>query len=185
LTPPVPARLRRLATDELSDADTAAIRELLWAAFPTGEEAFTEDDWQHALGGRHFVLDVAGEIVAHASVVERELHVGEQPVRTGYVEAVATQPRLQGLGLGTIVMAEVGRYISENFELGALGTGSHHFYGRLGWRAWQGPTYVRTSEGLIPTPDDNGYVLVLVTPTSPPLDMAAAISCEWRPGDAW
>lgn len=162
------------------------IRAMLASAFGTdAEEAFTDDDWQHALGGLHFVLDLDAEIVAHASVVERELHVGDRPLRTGYVEAVATAPDRQGTGLGSIVMSEVTSYIREDFELGALGTGRHGFYERLGWRTWTGPSFVRTADGTHATPDEDGYILVLATPTSPPLDLAAPISCDWRQGDAW
>lgn len=187
MTAPAPSepRLRRLLTDELSTDDVAAIRDLMWRAFGTGEEGFSEDDWAHSIGGVHFVLDIAGEIVAHASVVERELHVRGRPVRTGYVEAVATAPERQGRGLGTIVMQAVTEYVREHFDLGALGTGSHAFYERLGWRTWRGPSSVRTPQGNRPTPDEDGYILVLATPTSPELDYDAPISCEWRPGDAW
>jgi aminoglycoside 2'-N-acetyltransferase I len=181
-----PARLRRLATADLTPAELAAIRAMLVDAFgPDDDEAFGDDDWEHGLGGVHFVLDVDGEIVAHASVVERELHVGGRPVRTGYVEAVATAPDRQNLGFGSMVMSEVSAYIRGAFELGALGTGRHHFYERLGWRTWIGPSSVRTPDGPRPTPDEDGYVLVLATPTSPPLDLTAPISCDWRPGDVW
>lgn len=180
------ARSRQLRTAELTAAETGAIRALLEAAFGSDEEErFTEDDWQHAVGGCHFVLDVAGEVVAHASVVERELHVGGVPLRTGYVEAVATAPAHQGAGFGTQVMRDVGAYIRERFELGALGTGSPRFYERLGWQTWRGPSSVRTASGLRRTPDEDGYILVLQTPASPPLDLTAPISCEWRPGDVW
>ena len=68
-------------------------------------------------------------------------------------------------------------------ELGALGTGRHSFYERLGWRTWLGRTSVRTAEGLQPTPDEDGYILVLATPTSPELNLHAPITCHWRPGD--
>jgi aminoglycoside 2'-N-acetyltransferase I len=164
----------------------SAIRTVVWAAFGPDEEAhFTEDDWQHALGGMHFVLDLDGDIVTHASVVERELHVDGQPLRTGYVEAVATAPDQQGAGFGSAVMRDVGAYISDHFELGALGTGRHGFYERLGWQIWLGPSSVRTDEGIETTPDEDGYILVLPTPTSPPLDLRASISCDWRPGDVW
>jgi aminoglycoside 2'-N-acetyltransferase I len=180
------ARSRQLRTDELTPSEADAIRGLIEAAFGSDEEErFTEDDWQHAIGGRHFVLDVDGEVVAHASVVERLLHVGDVPLRTGYVEAVATAPAHQGAGFGTQVMRDVGAYIRERFELGALGTGSHHFYERLGWRIWRGPSSVRTAAGLHRTPDEDGNILVLETPASPRLDLTVAISCEWRPGDAW
>jgi aminoglycoside 2'-N-acetyltransferase I len=179
------ARVRRVPTHELTEAETRAIRELLWAAFPSGEEAFTEQDWQHAIGGLHFVLELDGRILAHASVVERELHVGGRPLRTGYVEAVASDPEQRGRGLGTRVMREVARYIQERFELGALATGSHHFYERLGWLTWQGPTSVRTGDGARRTPDEDGYILVLPTPSSPQLDLTVPVSCPWRPGDVW
>jgi aminoglycoside 2'-N-acetyltransferase I len=82
-------------------------------------------------------------------------------------------------------MREVNAIIRDRFELGALGTGSHHFYERLGWLTWQGPTYVRTSDGLERTPDEDGGILILETPASPPLDIRAPLSCGWRPGDVW
>jgi aminoglycoside 2'-N-acetyltransferase I len=148
------------------------------------EERFSEDDWQHALGGTHFVL-VEGEILAHAAVVERELQVDDRPIRTGYVEAVATAPTHQRKGYGSAVMRPVHALIREQFELGALGTGSQEFYERLGWEPWRGPSYVRSPTGLQRTADDDGYILILRTPTSPPLRLTDPISCDWRPGAVW
>jgi aminoglycoside 2'-N-acetyltransferase I len=92
------------------------------------------------------MLEIDSQVVVHASVVERDLHVGDQAIRTGYVEAVATDPRYQGRGLGSQVMTEAGRYICERFPLGALSTGSPRFYEHLGWLRWTGPTFVRTGE---------------------------------------
>lgn len=178
--------MKRVATHELTDHEIRVIRELLVDAFGTDEEErFEEDDWQHAIGGVHFVLEVDGVIVAHASVVERELHVGDRALRTGYVEAVATAREHQGAGLGSKVMRDVGSYIRDRFELGALGTGSHGFYERLGWLTWQGPSSVRIATSTRPTPHEDGYILVLTTPSSPSFDLAAPISCEWRSGDVW
>jgi len=180
------SKLRRAGTGDLTADDVAAIRALLVAAFGTDEdERFREEDWQRSIGGTHFVLTTDAEIVAHASVVQREIHVDGRPLRTGYVEAVATAPGRQKEGFGTTVMRDVGTYIREGFELGALGTGSHGFYERLGWLTWQGPSNVRTATGTLPTPDDDGYIMVLSTPTSPALDLTTPISCEWRPGDVW
>jgi aminoglycoside 2'-N-acetyltransferase I len=180
------ARLRRLSTDDLAPAEVAAIHDILVAAFGSDEEErFTQDDWDHAVGGVHFVLDLDGEIVTHASVVEREIHVGGVALRTGYVEAVATAPDHDGAGFGSLVIADVTSYIRDGFELGALGTGRLRFYERLGWIAWAGPSSVRTPEGIRRTPDEDGYIMVLETLSSPPLDRTATISCEWRPGDVW
>ena len=179
-------RLRTLATTQLTEPEIAVIRALMADAFgPDEDERFTDDDWGHALGGTHFVLELGGEIVSHASVVERAIEVDGRPLRTGYVEAVATAPDRQGNGFGSIVMAAADAHIRDRFELGALGTGRHHFYERLGWSRWQGPSSVRTPEGAEPTPDDDAYIMVLATPTSPSLDLSAPISCESRPGDVW
>ena len=179
-------RLRQLQTTDLTAAEIDAIREIMRLAFWDDEdERFTDADWEHALGGVHVVLDAGAEIVTHAAVVERELHVDGRPLRTGYVEAVATLPGRQGEGFGSMVMTEVNGIIRERYELGALGTGRHDFYQRLGWKTWDGPSFVRTPEGPRRTPDEDGYILVLETPSSPALDLAAPISCEWRPGDVW
>ncbi len=184
---PAGIRLRIVPTDALTPAEIDATRELMKVAFwdEDEDERFTDDDWAHALGGVHVVLDLDGEIVCHAAVVERELQIAGRPLRTGYVEAVATAPDRQGQGFGSIVMTEVNAIIRAGFELGALGTGRHGFYERLGWLTWAGPTSVRTPGGMQRTPDEDGYILVLATPASPPLDLTAPISCEWRPGDVW
>jgi aminoglycoside 2'-N-acetyltransferase I len=179
-------RLRHLPTDALTAAEASAIRRMLDAAFGTDpDEGFSDDDWQHALGGTHVVADGGGVILAHAAVVEREIHVGGRPLRTGYVEAVAVAPARQRDGIGTRVMREVNRLVADGFELGALGTGSRGFYERLGWVTWRGRSSVRTADGEQPTPDEDGAIMVFRTPTTPPLELDAPISCEWRAGDVW
>jgi aminoglycoside 2'-N-acetyltransferase I len=177
------ATIRRLRSDDLSSDDAAGLRELFAAAWDA--EGFTEEDWDHAVGGMHFILEASGAIVAHAAVVERELNTTGHRLRTGYVEAVATSPIHQGRGHGTAVMGQADEYIDQNFQLGALGTGRTAFYQRLGWLVWEGPTFVRTASGLVRTPEEDGNVLVRLTPTSPELDLKAPISCDWRPGDVW
>ena len=184
---PAAVRVRRIASADLTAADIEAIRSLLWAAFDSDDEdeRFTEDDWQHALGGRHVVVSDGDSIVAHAAVVERPIEIGGRALRTGYVEAVASEPQSQRQGHGTLAMIEVARIIDADFELGVLGTGSHAFYERLGWRTWRGPSFVRSPDGLVATPDDDGCLLVLETRRTPRLDPEAPISCDWRPGDVW
>jgi aminoglycoside 2'-N-acetyltransferase I len=184
--PDADVRIRALPTAWLSDADTAAVQALLTAAFQRDEHGgFTSDDWLHAVGGTHFVISVGGTIAGHASVVERALEIAGRPVRTGYVEAVAVTPALQRQGIGSMLMRAVNEHVAADFDLGALGTGSQAFYQRLGWLIWQGPTGVRVDGGFQPTPDEDGYILVLPTPTSPPFRLTDAISCDWRPGDVW
>lgn len=149
------------------------------------DERFADSDWDHALGGLHLIATLDGETLAHASVVARELHAGGRPIHTGYVEAVATLPAVQGRGIGTLVMGAADEHIRETYELGALGTGEHGFYARLGWQTWQGPLFVRTLDGPQRTPDEDGGIMVLTTPSTGPLDLAAPLSCDWREGDVW
>jgi aminoglycoside 2'-N-acetyltransferase I len=177
-----PLPVQRLRSAELGAQQLAGLRALLDAAF--GGE-FTAHDWEHALGGVHFVVEAGARWIAHASVVERELRAGSRALRTGYVEAVATTPERQGEGIGSRVMAEASSYIRAVFELGALSTHRHGFYGRLGWLPWLGPTSVRTAQGCVPTPEDDGGILVLPTPGSADLERGAPLSCEWRAGDLW
>jgi len=136
----VPERARlikRVTSDELRQDEVVTLREMFGVAWGDGEDRFTDEDWEHALGGVHVVLEVDGDIAAHASVVERELHTNGLDL-TGYVEAVATRPSLQRRGYGSAVMREVGEYIDWTFRLGALGTSRGAFYERLGWVAWKG-----------------------------------------------
>jgi aminoglycoside 2'-N-acetyltransferase I len=177
--------LRTHASHELSSEEVSVLRELFDAAWADDSEVFTEDDWEHALGGFHFILEDEGEIVAHASVVQRELHTAGHRLATGYLEAVATSPGRQRRGHGSALIKEVNDYIDRTFQLGALDTGRPAFYERVGWLLWKGPTFVRTDSGLLRTPEEDGSVLVRLTPTTPRLDLSAPISCDWRPGDVW
>jgi aminoglycoside 2'-N-acetyltransferase I len=158
----------------------AAVRPLLDDAFGG---RFDDTDWAHALGGWHVVVRDCGTVVAHAAVVPRELHVDGRPVDAGYVEAVATAPGRQGEGLGTLAMREVDRLVRRHHQLGALSTGAHGFYERLGWERWGGPTYVRRGDELVRTPEEDEGIMVLRV--APGVRLGAAISCEARTGDDW
>lgn len=177
--------VRAVPTGDLRPGEVAALRALFDAAWADEGDRFTDEDWQHTIGGVHFILEEDGEIRSHASVIERELHVGDRRLRTGYVEAVATWPASQRRGYGSAVMREVASQVDRMFRLGALATGLTGFYEPLGWVVWKGPTYVRTDEGPVRTAEDDGGVMVRFTPSSPALDLSAPISCEWRPGDVW
>jgi aminoglycoside 2'-N-acetyltransferase I len=177
--------VRRLATEQLTEAEESVVRAILRDAFAGDGEGFTDDDWVHALGGMHFVLEHDGTIVAHAAVVERELHAGGRPLRSGYVEAVATDPAKQRQGHGSRLMEAVNDHIRATFPLGALSAAAPDFYARLGWQPWLGPTAVRTPVGEVRTPDDDGDILILTTPSTPALDRHAVLTCPWRSGDVW
>jgi aminoglycoside 2'-N-acetyltransferase I len=176
-------RIRIAASEALVERDAAAVRVLLDAAF---DGDFSDDDWAHALGGTHAILERDGALVAHASVVPRVLDAGGLRIHAGYVEAVAVHPSLQRTGLGSAVMRAIGEVVARDFALGALSTGEWPFYARLGWERWQGPTWVRFPDGRRErTPDDDDSLMILRTGASPALDVAAPLTCEARTGDHW
>ena len=177
-------RIRKLSTHDLRPREIVAIRELLNAAF-ADSQGYRDEDWTNAIGGVHFVVDEEGRIVSHASVVERELHAGDDRLKTGYIEAVATLPSRQGRGHASRLMNAAEELIEGRFELGALSSAGTTLYARRGWMPWLGETYVRTERGLVRTPEDDDALYVRLTPSSPELDLSASISCEWRPGDPW
>ena len=176
--------IRRLATAELSARDTRTLRHLLDEAY--GGD-FGGHDWQHCLGGVHVLGSLDGELVAHASVVERRLYCGDRPLRTGYVEGVAVRENHRRNGFATAIMREINDVIVHGYELGALGDGAgiEGFYQQLGWRTWLGPTWVITANGRERSEDEDGYILVLPTESVRDLDLTESLACEWRPGDDW
>ena len=134
-------------------------------------------------GSTHVLARLDGRLVGHACWVTRSLQPsGMRPLRTAYVEAVATDPAHQGRGIGGSVMRRPADEIRD-YDLGALSPAVEAFYQRLGWEAWRGPTAIRTDQGLVPTPDDE--IMILRTAQTPPLDLNAPISAEWRDGELW
>lgn len=179
-------RVELLPTDRLTREDLAGIRALLDLGWPDPDEAFTDDDWDHALGGIHaFVRDADGRIVSHGSVVPRTLFIGERPVATGYVEAVSTLEAFRRRGLGSAVMDALDGVIREGYELGCLGTGEDRFYERLGWERWTGTLWVQGPYGRDRSLSEEGWVWVLRTPSSPSFTGQESLMCEARSGDDW
>ena len=169
-------------TAELAPASLAAARDLLDQAF-SGE--MTDADWDHALGGVHALVWDDDDLIAHASLVQRQLIHEGRALRTGYVEAVATRPDRRRQGHASTVMLAIERYIRLAYDLGALGStedGAGFYEGR-GWTRWQGPTHALTPHGTIRTAEEDGYIYVL-QPT-PPLDPTTALTCDYREGDLW
>jgi aminoglycoside 2'-N-acetyltransferase I len=84
-----------------------AVLESAWSlvrdAFAPG--GFTEQDWEHAVGGMHALVHDGAEILAHGSVVQRRFLHGGRSWRVGYVEAVAVAAAARRRGHGAAVMA--------------------------------------------------------------------------------
>lgn len=175
----MPLRLTTVPAEQLTPSARDEIVRLCAAAFAED----LSNLFELLPGSTHVLARNGAELVGHACWVLRWLQPeGLPPLRTAYVEAVATAPSRQGRGIGRAVMVRVAEEII-GYDLGALSPAVEVFYERLGWRMWRGPTAIRMEDALVPTPGEE--VMILRTPLTPQLDFDAQITAEWRPGELW
>jgi aminoglycoside 2'-N-acetyltransferase I len=173
--------LKRAHTADLHEDELRAIRALMDAAFDDFEDA----DWAHALGGMHVLVHEHGELAGHASVVQRRVIAGGETLRCGYIEAVAVAPEFRRRGIGTALMLVCNRWVRGGYDLGALGATDEavRLYESAGWKRWRGRLSALTPEGVVHTPEEEGFVYVLEVDR--PLDLTGELTCDWREGDLW
>jgi aminoglycoside 2'-N-acetyltransferase I len=132
------------------------------------------------------VLAVAnGAVVSHALWITRWLAPARRaPLRTAYVEAVATDPARQRRGFASVVLERLVREVAD-FELVALcpSDEGRPLYTRLGWETWTGPLSIRHGSTCIDTADES--IMIHRLPLTPPLRLSDPMSAEWRPGEVW
>jgi aminoglycoside 2'-N-acetyltransferase I len=136
-------------------------------------------------GGRHFLGYRQGELVSHAVVTTRWMQPEGYPLlKTAYVDAVSTHPDHEGKGFGSAVMRSLAEGIEGDYEIGGLETDRASFYERLGWEVWRGPLAGRSEDGVVPTPDQTG-VMVLRLFRTPSLDVNSALTIECQENRIW
>jgi aminoglycoside 2'-N-acetyltransferase I len=169
-------------TSALPAAKLDAARELLAAVFEGG---FSEHDWEHALGGMHALAWEDGELVGHASVIQRRVLHGGRALRAGYVEGVGVRADRQRRGHAAALMEALDPIVRGGYEIGALGATDKAvpLYESHGWRRWEGRLSALTTRGVERTPDEEGSVYVLELAF--PLDLRGELTCDWRDGDVW
>jgi aminoglycoside 2'-N-acetyltransferase I len=175
-------KIRTAHTADLDAVELAAVRELLDDVFD-GE--FTDDDWDHTIGGVHALGWEGADLVGHASVVQRRLLYGGHALRTGYVEGVAVHRDHRRRGHATALMQAMDKVIRRAYQIGVLSATDEavQFYLALGWQRWLGPSWALTPTGRIRTQDDDGGIFVL--PVTVTVDPQQSLTCDWRDGDLW
>ena len=134
--------------------------------------------------GLHVLAHLDDRLVGHAVVTTRWLQAGDGPLlRTAYVDAVSTSLSDQGRGIGSAIMQLLATLI-DDFDIACLETDRISFYGRVGWEEWRGPLGGRSEDGLIPTPDQTG-VMILRLPRTPDLDMEELLTVEANSRRIW
>jgi aminoglycoside 2'-N-acetyltransferase I len=169
-------------TEDLDETTRAAIIQVCIAAHQ-------EDDFNNLFtyipsGGRHFLAYRGTAIVSHAVVTSRWLQPEGLPLlRTAYVDAVATEPAYQGQGYGSAVMCQLAKEV-DDYTIACLETDKPGFYARLGWELWRGPLAGRSIQGLVPTPNQTG-IMILRLPHTPALDLDRGMTIECQTGRIW
>jgi aminoglycoside 2'-N-acetyltransferase I len=173
---------RLVHTADLDGETRQRVREMVTAAF-AGD--FTEDDWEHTLGGMHALIWQHGAIIAHAAVIQRRLLYRDSALRCGYVEGVAVREDFRGQGLVHALLDGIEQVVRGAYQVGAASSSdpTRRVYTARGWLPWHGPTSVLAPAGPTRTPDDDGSVFVL--PVGISLDTSAELACDWRAGDVW
>lgn len=134
--------------------------------------------------GVHLLGRVDDVLVSHAMFVERWLHrESGAPMRTAYVELVATRPDAQRRGYAAGLMRMAAERITA-FDIGGLSPTNEAIYTRLGWETWRGPLLVRSGTNVVPS-EDEGLMILRLPRTPLDLSLDEAISIEWRPGEIW
>ncbi len=174
--------VRFFKTEELDARTRNAIVELCVAAHQ--EEDFRNLFSYASPGGWHFLGFEGDQVVSHASVSTRWLQPEGLPLlKTAYVDAVATWPASQDRGYGSAVMRDLANRIDGEYVIGCLETERVGFYERLGWELWRGPLAGRSEQGLIPTPEQQG-IMVLRLSQTPVLDLDSLLTIEYQ-GRIW
>jgi len=152
--------------------------------------AHQEDDFKNLFsyvpsGGLHFLAFHDEQLVSHAMVTTRWLQPEGQPLlKTAYIDAVATLPTQQGLGHGSAVMRHLASAIHDEYVIACLETDRVEFYERLGWQIWRGSLAGRSEQGLIPTPEQNGIMILRLSQT-PALDLDSTLTIECQDERIW
>lgn len=71
-----------------------------------------------------------------------------------------------------------------DYEIACLETELTGFYQRLGWERWRGPLGGRSDGGVIPTPEQEG-IMILRLPATPRLDLDELLTIEANEFRIW
>jgi aminoglycoside 2'-N-acetyltransferase I len=170
-------------TEDLNGLVRTAIIQVCVAAHQ--EEDFNNLFTYIPSGGWHFLAYRNEQLTSHALVTTRRLQPEGHPLlKTAYIDAVATLPEYQGRGYGSTLMSQLAKNVDDEYSIACLETERESFYERLGWQTWRGPLAGRNEQGLVPTPEQYG-IMVLQLSKTPLLDFESMLTIECQPGRIW
>jgi nodulation protein A len=150
---------------ELTEADHAALSDLLHAAFGRNTDEFAAQSWPARYArkeARVWLSDDAGRPVAHLGVERRLVGIAGADVLVAGVGEVAVAPDRQGEGLGGALMAALDERLraelAADFAFVQCGDNVLGFYRGTGWTQVANPVrhidvhdHRRSVDGVWPT----------------------------------
>jgi aminoglycoside 2'-N-acetyltransferase I len=174
--------LKTVRTGALDEATRKAIIDVCADAFKMPEFydlfSFLRPDHLHVLAYLDAVL------IGHTVISTRWMQPEGLPIlRSAYIDAVAVASAEQGKGIGKLLMQHVASVITD-YEIAGLETSVPGFYESAGWELWRGSLAGRGAEGLIPTPEKQG-VMILRLPKTPELNLNGLLTIEDQKVRIW
>lgn len=145
---------------------------------------FSSEDWEHTFGNQHYIGLLDNIIVAHGSVVPRNMFINGQGITVGYVEAITVLPAYWRQGFGTQLMTQITQFCHNDYELTMLSTHEKQFYEKLGWRQFLGASFVRIGELEVRTAKEDEGLMLLSRDNCGTSEIRRA-TCQPRIGDDW
>ena len=164
-------KIEFVATEDFSDRQQKGLDTLRSAVYPPEVlETLPSRFFTWARPQWSVLVWDGDELVSRVGLLVRDVFHDSNPKRIGGIGGVATHPAKQGQGFASKTMREAAKLFLEelNVDYALLFCRDHliPFYGRLGWKPFEGKVFVEQPDGKIEF-SVNGAMLLDVKETAP------------------
>ena len=157
-------KIEFVATEAFSDRQQKGLDVLRAAVYPPEVlETLPSRFFTWARPGWSALLWDGDELVSRVGLLVREAFHDDTPKRIGGIGGVATRPASQGKGHASLAMREAAKQFHEalNVDYALLFCRDQliPFYGRLGWKPFEGRIFVEQPKGKIEFTANGAMVL--------------------------
>ena len=143
--------IRIIDESEITDRQDGAIKKLLCRCFPKDAAIFSQRrGWHGYLPAWSVLLKDGDDLVAHASVIERAVLVGDIVLQIAGVGNVCVTPERRGEHLARLVLEKtMTEARARGYDCGMLSCNAHlePLYTRLGWHVPTDREVIRVEVG--------------------------------------
>jgi aminoglycoside 2'-N-acetyltransferase I len=134
------------------------IKSMLHRAY---EGDFSEEDWEHTLGGVRYLGWIGDSLIANGSICSRTIWLNDIEIYVGYIEAIAVEPKFWSKGYGTQLMQLISIDTLSAYSVSMLFTSEKGFYRQVGWTDFRGESFVKLSDKEVRTANDDQGLMFL------------------------